>query len=301
VSQSAKDTGRFLRRYFLQVAIPNCILRGIAEPRAPSFFDTLVQDNLRARYVQDIRSMEYSARVEELAGFYRDQRWMHMHAVLRSQGISFEELGRRGGEASIEANVAILAEEGFSREEALRAIGKRLRKGALASLEAQGFTGEDGTRSASTELGHRGRGGALASIEAQGYTGEGGAASASTELARRGGEACSAIYRTSGDCSYPGCTYGIYSGGFCEKHHPKKPKKSDKCRVCERVFGAKEEVRLGVCNTCYKKPEAIAARKKATAEKKAARGTCSTPGCTGWNRRGRDKCEACLYPRKTNK
>ena len=265
------------------------------EPHAPSFFDTLVEDNLRARYVQDIRSMEYSARVEELAGFYRDQRWMHMHDVLRSQGITFKELGRRGRLAAL----ASLEAQGFS--EASTEFAKRGRRGALASIERQGFTGEDGTRTASTELGHRGRGGALASIEAQGYTGEGGAASASTELARRGGEACSAIYRTSGDCSYPGCTYGIYSGGFCEKHHPKKPKKSDKCRVCERVFGAKEEVRLGVCNTCYKKPEAIAARKKATAEKKAARGTCSTPGCTGWNRRGRDKCEACLYPRKTNK
>jgi hypothetical protein len=216
-------------------------------------------------------SFEYSARFEELAGFFRDQRWMHMHQVLRSQGITFEELGRRGGEASIEANVAILAEEGFSREEALRGIGKRLRKGALASLERQGFTGEGGTRLASTELG------------------------------RRGGEAKAEIYRKTGDCSHPGCTYGIYSGEFCEKHHPKKPEKSDKCRVCERVFVAKDRVRGGVCMPCYKKPEAAAARKKAFAEKKAARGTCSTPGCTGWNFRGRDKCENCLYPRKSSK
>jgi hypothetical protein len=157
VSQSAKDTGRFLRRFFLQVASPNCILRGIVEPRGPSFFDTLVEDNLRARYVQDIRTFEYSARVEELAGFFRDQRWMHMHDVLRSQGITFEG-------------------------------------GALASLEAQGFTGEDGTLTASTELGHRSRGGALASLEAQGFTGEDRTASASTELGRRGGDAYSTIY-----------------------------------------------------------------------------------------------------------
>jgi hypothetical protein len=361
VSKSAKDTGRFLRQFFLEVASHNCILRGIVEPRGPSFFDTLVEDNLRARYVQNIRSMEYSARVEELAGFFRDQRWMHMHSVLRSQGITFEELGRqgreaalaflerqggytgedgaasastefgrRGGEASIKALVAILEAEGFTRIEALRSIGVRLRGGTLASLEVQGFTGEDGTRSASTELGHRGRGGALASLETQGFTGEGGvasastelghrgrggalasletqgftgeggAASASTELGRRGGEARSAIYRISGDCSYPGCTYAVYSGEFCGKHHPKKPEKSDKCRVCERVFGAKETIRGGVCNTCYKKPEATAARKKATAKKKAARGTCSTQGCNGWNYRGRDKCETCLYPRKSN-
>jgi hypothetical protein len=309
-----------LRRFFLEVARPSCILRGIVEPHGPSFFDTLVQDNLRARYVQDISSFdfEYSARVEELAGFFHDQRWMHMHQVLRSQGITFEELGRRGGEASIEANVAILVEEGFSREEALRAIGKHLRKGALASLEAQGFTGEDGTRSASTELGHRGRGGALSSLElqgytgeggaasastelghrgrggalssleAQGYTGEGGAASASTELARRGGEATSAIYRSSGNCAYPGCTFGISTGEFCKKHHPKKPKKSDKCRVCGQVFAAKERVRGGVCNLCYNKPETVATRKKATAAKKAARKLCSTPGCKRINDKGTD-------------
>ena len=357
VSKSVRKTGRFVRRFFRDVARPNCILRGIAEPQhAPSFFDTLVQDNLRARYVQDIRSFEYSARVEELDGFYRDQCWKHMHAVLRSQGITFKELGHRGNEAAI----AILKDEGFTREEALRYIGKRLRKGALTSLENQGFTGKDGTRTASTELGHRGRGGALTSLKNQGFTGEGGTRTASTELghrgrggaltslknqgftgkegtrtastelghrgrrgalaslenqgftgkggtrtgstefARRGGVAYSEIYRKTGDCSYPGCTCAIYSGEFCEKHHPKKPKKSDKCRDCSRVFGAKEEVRGGVCQACYKKPEATAARKKATAERKEARGTCSTPGCNGWNYRGRDKCEACLYPRKSN-
>jgi hypothetical protein len=198
VSKSVKKTGHFVRRFFLDVASPNCILRGIVEPCAPSFFDTLVEDNLRARYVQNIRSMEYSARVEELAGFFRDQRWKHMHDVLRGQGITFEELGHRG----IEAALAILEAQGFSREEASSELGHRRRRGALASLEAQGFTGDSRTRSASTELGHRGRGGAPASIEAQGFTEEGGVRSASTELSRRGGEAKSAIFRTSGDCSY---------------------------------------------------------------------------------------------------
>ena len=151
---------------------PNCILRGIVAPRAPSFFETLVEDNLRARYVQDISSFEYSARVRELASFYHDQRWMHMLAVLRAQGITFEKLGRRGREAALDSLVV----EGFSREEA------------------------------STELGHRGRRGALASLERQGFTGEGGTLTASEELASRGGWATSAIYRESGNCSYPGCT-----------------------------------------------------------------------------------------------
>jgi hypothetical protein len=63
----------------------------------------------------------------------------------------------------------------------------------------------------------------------------------------------------------------IERGDSCKHHHPKKPEKSDKCRcrVCERVFGAKEQIRGGVCNTCYRKPEATAARKKATAKKKS--------------------------------
>jgi hypothetical protein len=88
---------------------------------------------LRARYVQDISTFEYSGRLEELAGFFRDQRWMHMHQVLRSQGITFQELGHRGREA------------------------------AIASLERQGYTGEDGAASASTEFARRG---GEASIEA---------------------------------------------------------------------------------------------------------------------------------------
>ena len=304
VSQSAKDTGHFLRRFFLQVASPNCILRGIVEPHGPSFFDTLVEDNLRARYVQDISTFEYSGRLEELAGFFRDQRWKHMHHVLRSQGITLEEQGRRGGEASIEAIVASLEADGFTRIEALREIGLRLRGESLASLEAQGFTGEDGTATASTELGRRGRGGALASREAQGVTGEGGAASASYELSRRGGETSGENRRRNmkcGSCIYPGCKYSINTGEFCKQHRPIKPvvEKSDKCRVCGRVLGMEKRVRGGVCNACYCKPEAKAARKKATAEKKVARGTCSTPGCNGINDRGRDKCYSSLYPRKS--
>jgi hypothetical protein len=305
VSQSAKDTGRFLRRFFLEVASPNCILRGIVEPRGPSFFDTLVEDNLRARYVQDISTFEYSARVEELAGFFRDQRWMHMHQVLRSQGITFEELGhqgreaalaslerqgytgedgaasastafgRRGGEASIEAIVASFVADGFTRIEALRAIGLRLRGGALASLEAQGFTGEGGTASASSELGRRG-GVVKLSVEAR-------------------------INMKSGTCKYPGCLYSISTGELCINHQPEKPEKTDKCRVCGRVFGVEtsSRVRGGVCNVCYNKPEAKAARKKAMTAKKDSRGTCSTPGCGGVNVRGRGKCGPCLNPKKS--
>jgi hypothetical protein len=216
-------------------------------------------------YIQDICSFEYSVRIEELAGFYRDQRWMHMHDVLRSQGITFQELGHRG----IEAALAILEAEGITRKEALREIGERRRRGALASLEAQGFTGE------------------------------GGAASASTELGRMGGVAYSAIYRVSGNCAYTGCTRAISHGEFCRNHIPPKPAKSDKCRVCGRMIVANELVRGGACKSCYSNPEAVAARKKVTAQKKATRGTCSTPGCKRINDRGRDKCYSCLHPGKS--
>ena len=55
----------------------------------------------------------------------------------------------------------------------------------------------------------------------------------------------------------------------------------------------------GVCNLCYEKPEAKATCNEATAEKKTARGTCSTPGCNGINDRGRDECYTCLNPNKS--
>jgi hypothetical protein len=201
--------------------------------------------------VQDISSFKYSARVEELAGFYRDQRWMHMHAALRAQGIDYEELGRRGREAALDSLVV----EGFSREEASTELGHRGRRGAIASLETQGFTGEGGTRTASQELASRGRDGALASLKTQGFTGEGGTRTASQELANRCGWAKSAIYRESGNCSYPGCTYAIRSSGFCNDHCPKKPEKSDKCRVFGQVFKGKERVTGGACMPCYQKPD----------------------------------------------
>ena len=88
--------------------------------------------------MQDTNAIEYSVRFEELGGFFRDQRWMHMHHVLRSQGITFYKLDHPG----LKAALTILKVDGYTRKEALREIGHRRRRGALASLEAQGFTGE---------------------------------------------------------------------------------------------------------------------------------------------------------------
>jgi hypothetical protein len=90
--------------------------------------------------VQDISSFEYSVRLEEIGGFFCDQRWRHMQDVLRSWGITFQKLGHQG----LETSLAILEAEGITRKEALREIGLRRRGGALASIEAQGFTGEGG-------------------------------------------------------------------------------------------------------------------------------------------------------------
>ena len=170
--------------------------------------------------------------------------------MLRGQRITFQDLGYRGREA------------------------------ALASLEAQGFMGEG---AASRELGHRGRDGALATLEAQGFTEEG---SASSELGHRGGMACAEIYRKADLWKYPGgcpcmqLSPVVYAGITLM---PTKPigEKSDKCRSCGWVLGVEVRVRGGVCNPCYQKPEATAARKQATAGKKDARGRCITPNCKG--------------------
>ena len=116
--------------------------------------------------------------MSKLGGFFRDQRWRHMHNVLRSRGITLQELGHQG----LEASMAILQTEGITRREALRAIGLRRRRGALASLETQGYTGEGGARSASYELASRV-----------------GVARWDKEDAR--------INIKSGECKYPGCKY----------------------------------------------------------------------------------------------
>ena len=115
--------------------------------------------------MQDTNAINFPNRHRELGVFFRDQRWMHMHHVLRSQGITFHELGHQG------------------------------HKAALAILEAEGYTRKE----ASSKLSHRGRDGALASLEAQGFTGEG-AASTSLELGCHGSKGYSEIYRTSGNC-----------------------------------------------------------------------------------------------------
>ena len=140
---------------------------------------------------------------------------------LVGRDVQLKKTCHKRGHRCIKAALAILRVEGYMRKEALREIGNQRRRGALASLEVQGFTGEG---AASSELGHRGRRGALNSLEAQGFTGEG---AESSELARRCGEACSAIYRISGNCIYPGCAFAISTGEFCGKHKHPKPEKSD--------------------------------------------------------------------------
>ena len=96
-----------------------------------------------------------------------------MHNVLRSQGITFHELGHRGCKAAL----ASIKVQGFMREEASSELGCQGGcqdyEGNLASLEAQGFMREE----ASSELSCRGHRGALASLEAQIFMGEGGGAS----------------------------------------------------------------------------------------------------------------------------
>ena len=212
--------------------------------------------------------------------------------------------------------VASLEAQGFTREEASSDLGHQGHDGALASLEVQEFTGEG---AASPELGHRGYEGTIASLVTQAFTGEG---EVSMEQGRRRRDGivnnlindgvdpekasselmiCVHSNREKADtCKFlGGCNKAIKSGEFCIDHKPIKDEKSDWCGCCGRLLGGEVRVRTGVCYPCYKKPEATAARKKATAEKKAARGTCYTPGCKGVNNRGRDKCYTCSNPNKS--
>jgi len=94
-------------------------------------------------------------------------------------------------------------------------------------------------------------------------------------------------HRKAGTCKFlGGCVKAIRTSEFCEDHQPIKAEKSDRCQSSRRLLGVEVKVTGGVCNPCYKKPERTAARKKAMVEKKATRGVCSTPGCTGVNHNG---------------
>jgi len=102
--------------------------------------------------------------------------------------------------------------------------------------------------------------------------------------------------RKSGTCKFlGGCNKAVMSGELCIDHQPIKAEKSDKCRSCGRALGVEVKVTGGVCNPCYCKPEATAARKKSNGGKESCRGVCSTTSCTGINHRGREKCKRCLY------
>ncbi len=93
-----------------------------------------------------------------------------------------------------------------------------------------------------------------------------------------------------------GCNKAIRSDELCKDHQPIKAKKSDRRGSSGAgVRGVEVKVTGGVCNPCYKKPGATAARKTAMVEKKEAQGVCSTPGCTGIIHNGCGKCMRCLY------
>jgi len=160
-------------------------------------------------------------------------------------------------------------------------FGRQGYDGALDSLVAQRFTGEK----APSEKGHRACQGAVNNLINEGVDSR----SASSELGIRG----AADHRKSSTYKYTGCTRAMHSGDFCEHHRPIKAEKSDRCKSCRRVLGVEVKVMGGVCKPCYRKPEATTACKKATPEKKAARGECSTPGCKCTRFNGRDICQTC--------
>ena len=69
---------------------------------------------------------------------------MHMHDVLRGQGITFQELGHQGHEAALDS---LKAQEEFTGEGAASsALGHRGIEAALAILEEEGFTRKEALR-----------------------------------------------------------------------------------------------------------------------------------------------------------
>jgi hypothetical protein len=306
VSRSVKNTGRFLRNFFKEVAIPNSRTRGIQEPRGPSFFGTLVGDNERARYVQDKKDINYSKKLDELDGFFRNQRRESALASIVAQGFTVEEapaeLGRRGRVGALASIVA----QGFTREEAQTILGRRGHDGAIASIVAQGFTKEE----APAELGRRSRVGVIASIMAQGFTREEDPLELSrrqregvinsimaqgftreeaiSEWGRRKQDGLRVKCLKAGICTHIGCKEPISSGNLCKEHN-RKPEKRDDCIFCNKVLLEKEK-RRGVCGKCFNKPERVAARK----EKRASIGTCITPGCRYIRFKGREYCRHCM-------
>ena len=184
-----------------------------------------------------------------------------------------------GGIKGRETALASLKAEGFTREEPSSEFGHRSREATLAPLEAEGFTREE----SSLEFDRQGREGAVNNLINEGVDPK----KASSELMIP----VAANRRKSGTCKFlGGCNKAIRYSNFCKNHRPNKAKKSDRCGSCGVVLGVVVKVIGGHCYPCYRKPELTAARKKTIAEKKAGRGECSTPGCTGVNHHGCGKC-----------
>ncbi len=204
---------------------------------------------------------------------------------LEAEGFTREEASYVHGHRGYDVALDSLVKQGYSMEEAPDEKGRRGYDGALDSLEAEGFTREE----ASSVKGRQGRNGAVNNLINEGADPK----KASTELAIRH----AANRREAGTCKFPGgCSKAIRSSEFCDDHQPTKLKaeKSDQCGSCGRVLGVEVRVVGGVCYLCYQKPEAKVARKKAMADKKAARGgDCSTTGCEGSRYIGRDICQTC--------
>ena len=189
-----------------------------------------------------------------------------------------------GGTKGREAALASLEAQGFTEEgEALSVHARRGYDGTLDSLVAQGYSMEE----APSENGRRAHDGAVNNLINEVVDPK----KASSELSIRN----AANHRKAGTCKFlGGCNKAIRTGELCKDHQPIKAEKSDRCQSCGRMLGGEMKVTGGVCNPCYQ-PEATAARKKAIAAKKEARGTCSTPGCTVVNHNGHHKCMQCLY------
>jgi hypothetical protein len=129
-------------------------MRGIGVPRKISFFEKLVSDDCRARYMQDLQSNEGRSKFYLHAEFYRLQQYNHMvDSIVASTGLSRDEaakeLSRRGHDVAVDRIVALT---GLLRDEATKELGRRSHDGAVVSIVASTGLLRD---EAATELGRR--------------------------------------------------------------------------------------------------------------------------------------------------
>ena len=141
----------------------NCEVRGITPPDSISFFETLVSDDKRARYVKDLGTSEGILKYKNHDHFYRRQIYNHIiNLIMKETGLSWEEaaseLCKRGYDGAVKS---IMKETDLSWEEAVSEFGMRGYDSQLKNImKEMGLIQEEAT----SELGNLKHNAAVESI-----------------------------------------------------------------------------------------------------------------------------------------